>query len=242
MTIPDQEPKARNRTFALVEELGVEIVTGAYSEVPFPTEAVLSERHGTSRSITREAVKMLTAKGLVSARPRNGTVVEGEDKWNLFDPDVLRWSLKREFSLSLLRHFSELRYALEPEAAALCSRRARESDVAAISEALGKMEEAERNGVNVLEADIDFHVAILIATGNPFFAQLRDTVETALRTSIRMTNRFKGRTASIPDHRKVRDAIAAKDEEGAKAAMRDLIGEVVFLIDSHDPSADGKSA
>ena len=89
-------------TYGLVESLGQAIVTGEYAQVGFPTEAELSKQFGASRTVTREAVKMLTAKGLLSARPRHGTVVEPETEWNLLDPDVLRWMLERKFSLRLL--------------------------------------------------------------------------------------------------------------------------------------------
>lgn len=77
-------------TYGLVEQLGQAIVTGEYAKGGFPTEGKLSKQFGASRTVTREAVKMLTAKGLLSARPRHGTVVEPEAEWNMLDPDVLR--------------------------------------------------------------------------------------------------------------------------------------------------------
>ena len=79
--------------------------------------------------------------------------------------------------------------------------------------------------------DATFHVAILRASNTPFYAQFRDVVGTALRTSIRFTNRIKGRTASVADHAAVRDAIAAHDPDAARSAMRHLIGDVLMLID-----------
>ena len=109
----------RNLTYSMLDALGREIVTGGYDGRRFPTEAELAKAHGVSRSVTREAVKMLTAKGLLTARPRKGTTVQPGSSWNLFDPDVLRWLLERKFSLELLRQFSELRIAIEPAAAAL---------------------------------------------------------------------------------------------------------------------------
>ena len=114
----------RNLTHGMLDTIGRAIVTGAYDATPFPTEAQLTEQHGVSRSVTREAVKMLTAKGLLSARARVGTVVQPPGSWNLFDTDVLRWLLERTFSVELLRQFSELRLAIEPEAAALAARHA----------------------------------------------------------------------------------------------------------------------
>ncbi|WP_448662080.1 FadR/GntR family transcriptional regulator [Sphingomonas sp. CJ20] len=221
----------RNLTYGMLDSLGRAIVTGHYEHQPFPTEAELAKQHGVSRSVTREAVKMLTAKGLLSARPRQGTVIRPAAAWNLFDTDVLRWLLERKFSVELLRQFNQLRVAIEPEAAALAARFANPAALREITAGLARMEEAERGLEDPLEADIAFHVAILRASGNPFYAQFRDVVSTALRTSIRFTNRIKGRSASVADHEAVHDAIAVHDPDAARAAMRALIGDVLELID-----------
>jgi DNA-binding FadR family transcriptional regulator len=220
----------RNLTYAMLDALGKEIVTGGYDDRPFPTEAELAKRHDVSRSVTREAVKMLTAKGLLTARPRKGTSVQPSSAWNLFDPDVLRWLLERKFSLELLRQFSELRIAIEPAAAALAARAADADGIAAIGAGYERMVAAEAGDDDSLEADIAFHIAILKASANPFYQQFRDVVTTALRTSIRFTNRFKGRTASLPQHRAVLTAIERRDGDGATAGMVALIAEVMTLI------------
>ena len=220
----------RNLTYGLLESLGRAIVTGHYDATAFPTEAELAHHHGVSRSVTREAVKMLTAKGLLTARPRKGTTVQPPGRWNLFDPDVLRWLLERKFSLQLLRHFSDLRVAIEPAAAALAARAADADGLAAIARGFARMVAAESGDDDALEADIAFHIAVLHASANPFYMQFCDVVETALRTSIRFTNRFNGRTANLPQHRAVFDAIAARDAAGARAAMAGLIDGVIALI------------
>jgi DNA-binding FadR family transcriptional regulator len=220
----------RNLTFAMLDALGRAIVTGAYENRRFPTEAELAAEHDVSRSVTREAVKMLTAKGLLTARPRKGTTVQPSSSWNLFDTDVLRWLLERKFSIELLRQFSELRIAIEPEAAALAAREADPEAVAAIAAGYARMEAAEAGRDDALDSDIAFHISILEACGNPFYRQFRDVVETALRTSIRFTNRFKGRTASLPAHHAVLAAIQAKHADGARAAMAAIIGEVMELF------------
>lgn len=222
---------SRNLTFGMLEVLGRAIVVGDYHVRRFPTEAELAKQHGVSRSVTREAVKMLAAKGLLAARPKLGTFIQHQDSWNLFDSDVLRWLLDRKLSISLLRQFNELRIAVEPQAAALAARRAAPNHVAAIAAGLQRMRNAELGEEDVLDADIAFHVAVLQASGNPFFIQFRDTVSTALRTSIRFTNRIAGRTASIEDHSAVYDAIAAGDPERAHTAMRCLIDDVLALIE-----------
>ncbi|HEY0623950.1 FadR/GntR family transcriptional regulator [Sphingomonas sp.] len=221
----------RNLTYGLLDNLGRAIVTGRFEQESFPTEAELAKQHGVSRSVTREAVKMLTAKGLLSARPRQGTVVQPTASWNLFDTDVLRWLLERQFSVELLKQFNQLRVAIEPEAAALAARFAGEGDLQRIKDGLDRMKAAEQGMDDTLEADIAFHVAILRGSGNPFYAQFRDVVSTALRTSIRFTNRIKGRSASVADHAAVRDAILARDPDAARIAMRALIGDVLDLID-----------
>ncbi|WP_408591611.1 FadR/GntR family transcriptional regulator [Novosphingobium sp.] len=220
----------RNLTYGLLDLLGKQIVTGAFEANGFPTEAELSEGHGVSRSVTREAVKMLTAKGLLSARPRQGTTVQPVSAWNLFDADVLRWLLERKFSVELLGQFNQLRAAIEPAAAALAAVAADDKALALIEIGFARMTAAERGEDDVLDADIAFHLSILRASGNPFFAQFRDVVATALRTSIRLTNRIKGRTADLAAHGAVKEAILARDPDTARAAMSAIIGDVMELI------------
>lgn len=222
----------RNLTYGMLDTLGREIVIGSFDGTIFPTEAELAKQHGVSRSVTREAVKMLTAKGLLSARPRQGTIIQPSSSWNLFDTDVLRWLLERKFSVDLLKHFNQLRVAIEPEAAALAAVFASESDLEAIDAGLKRMEAAEQGADDALDADIAFHVAILRSSENPFFIQFRDVVSTALRTSIRFTNRIKGRSASVADHAAVRDAILRRDPNEAREAMKKIIGDVLELIDT----------
>lgn len=221
----------RNLTWGMLDQLGKAIVTGVYDAKPFPTEADLSKQHGVSRSVTREAVKMLTTKGLLSARPRQGTVVQPTSRWNLFDADVLNWLLERKFSLELLGHFNQLRSSIEPAAAALAAHNADEAGIAAISAGFARMRAAEIGDDDTLEADIAFHLAVLRASTNPFFAQFRDVVATALRTSIRFTNRIKGRTADLAAHEAVKLAIEQRDVERARRAMLAIIDDVMLLIE-----------
>lgn len=227
----------------MVESLGEAIVTGEYDARPFPTEADLAKQFGASRSVTREAVKMLTAKGLLRARQRQGTSVEPEAYWNLLDPEVLRWLLERKFSLQLLSDFTEVRLAIEPMAATLAAKNADRVALSELQHGIDRMRAAANGEDDHLAADIAFHVAVLNATGNPFYSQLRGLVNTALRISIRYTNRIKGRTASVPAHEKVFDAIVARDAKGASEAMRAIIVEVAKLIENGatTPAAKGQT-
>lgn len=227
----------RNLTYGMLERIGRAIVTGAYGDSAFPTEASLATEFGVSRSVVREAVKMLCAKGLLTARPRKGTTIQPARFWNLFDPDVLRWLLERKFSLELLRQFTELRIAIEPTAASLAARTRDAEGLAGIKAGYARMVAAEAGDDDTLAADIAFHVAILESCGNPFYRQFRDLVETALRTSIRFTNRFVGRTADLDQHRAVLEAIERRDAEAAATAMAVLIVDVQALIAAAEQGA-----
>lgn len=221
-------------TEQLLESLGQAVVAGEFDGRSFPTEAEISQHYGTSRSVTREAVKMLTAKGMLAARPRSGITTQPQEQWSLLDPDVLRWMLERKFSYELLRHFTEMRLGLEPAAAALAAKNATPDSLRNIESGLERMAAAERGDGDHLAADISFHVAILNATGNPFYMQLDELITTALKISIRMTNRIKGHTASIPAHRRVFDAIRSGDTARAEAAMTSILSEVMALVAAGD--------
>lgn len=224
----------RNLTHQVTYQLGAAIVRGQYGvNEPLPTEAELCEQFDISRSVIREAVKMLTAKGLISSRPRQGIRVQPNNRWNMFDEDVLEWTLSSRPSLDLLREFTELRHGIEPEAALLAARKQNREAIAGIEQALARMDAAERGNDDPLEADIAFHTAILLASENRFFIQLRSFIQTALRVSIASTNQLKGvEVASESDHRAVYEAIAAGDSERANKAMCDLLDEALSLINS----------
>jgi DNA-binding FadR family transcriptional regulator len=224
--------QGQNLTYSIANELGIAIVTGTYSAGnPIPIEAELCRKYGASRSALREAVKMLTAKGLLGARPRRGTWVEPEEKWNLLDPDVLGWLLERKYSPALLIEFTEIRLAVEPGAATLAARVAGREEKAAIRHAIERMQAADRGDDDPLDSDIAFHVAVLRASRNRFYAQLTGFTATALRFSIQTTNRYKGvQLASIADHKKVADAILAGRSAAAGQAMHQLIQEALDLI------------
>jgi DNA-binding FadR family transcriptional regulator len=224
--------QGQNLTYGIANELGIAIVTGVYSAGnPIPIEAELCRKYGASRSVLREAVKMLTAKGLLGARPRRGTWVQPEEKWNLLDPDVLGWLLERKYSPALLIEFTEIRLAVEPGAAALAARVAGPEEKAAIRHGIERMQAADRGDDDPLDSDIAFHVAVLRASRNRFYAQLTGFTATALRFSIQTTNRYKGvQLASIADHKKVADAIIAGKSVAAGQAMHKLIQEALDLI------------
>lgn len=224
---------SRYLTRELVEAIGGMIVRGdAPAGESLPIEAELSKQYDASRTVVREAIKMLTAKGLVGSRPRRGTYVEPESEWNLFDPDVLRWTLQRRFSIDLLREFLIARKAIEPAAAREAALHRDGEAIAEIARRLDDMREAATGAQDPLEADIAFHIAVLEASGNRFFRQFSFVVDTALRFSIRLTNTAKGvRAASVDDHAAIYAAIARGDGSGAALAVEQILDEALQLLE-----------
>lgn len=228
------EPKL-SLTRSIVNDLGLAIVTGVYDDKGFPTEKELYEFYGVSRNIIREAVKMLTAKGLLSARPRLGTVIEPEDKWNLLDPDILKWLLERKFSFQRLIEFTQMRAAIEPKAAALATQTGTPAQKQKILSAFEQMVSAEQGVGDTLAADIAFHISILEASNNRLFKQMRELIDVALRTSIKKTNHLMGLEKSETlAHKKVCDAIMGDDAEFAHLMMTQLIDiAMVNILKGH---------
>ena len=221
-----------NFTRHIVQSLGKSIALGEYPQgQPLKAEAELCEEFDASRTVLREAVKMLTAKGMLDARPRRGTIVLPESQWNLSDPEILNWLLDRKGSLPIISEFADMRLAIEPAAAGLAATNLNEDSKKTLVDAIERMKAAAKGEDDHLDADIAFHVGILEASDNRFFWNMRHTIEVALRFSIRITNRRKGvERASVDDHQRILDFILAGDAQGAEREMRELQQEAKMLL------------
>jgi DNA-binding FadR family transcriptional regulator len=214
---------------SIAHRLGVLIVSGHYQPGDLlDTEIVFAEQLKVSRSAYREAVRILSAKGLVESRPKIGTQVSQRSRWNLLDPEVLSWFFESEPSADVLDGLFELRMMIEPEAAAFAAARRGPGDLARMRKALEGM---ERHGLSTEEgraADRDFHDAVIEATRNPALVALSSSIGAA----VRWTTIFKHRKGALPrdpmpEHWTVFDAIAASDANAARAAMRLLVDEAL---------------
>lgn len=224
----------KNITHQLTHDLGESIVKGDYLEGHgMPSEASLCEQFSVSRSATREAVKMLSAKGLISSRPKKGIIVNPESKWNLFDSDVLTWILKSKPSLNLLKEFTQVRYAIEPMAAKLAAENASPIQLKEMQKALSQIAGSE-DGLDVqVDAHINFLNTILIASNNRFFIQFEQFVDAALRVSIRYINHEKGiSNTDITFHDKVFNAISHGDANTAHKLVANILADALSLINS----------
>lgn len=228
-----QFEKNLNLSQRMTNELGKAIIRGDYDEVGgLPTEEKLGQDFGISRSVMREAIKMLSAKGLIISRPRRGILLLPEESWNIFDSDVLSWILDSRPSLLLLKEFLQMRRAIEPEAAALAAKHASQDDIKQIELAIERMQAAELGLDEPLESDIAFHISILYASKNRFFIQLREFVQTALSVSIRHINKLKGiNQRDLTDYLKILTAIKTQQSEQAHQITLQLIDEALDLLE-----------
>lgn len=220
---------------AVVDQLAAMIIRGDDGVgLQLPTEAELCASIGVSRTILREAVKTLSAKGMLVTGPRTGTRTLPPSSWNLLDPDVIRWRLAAGVDKSFVRDILELRLAIEPEAAALAAKRASGDDIARLGAAYEAMEAAvTRGGGGYLEADLAFHETILDLTGNQFFAALTPAIDALLRVSFRFSVKSRDSArSSLPLHKAVLDAIAAGEPDAAEGAIRMLIASARSDIES----------
>jgi DNA-binding FadR family transcriptional regulator len=214
----------RNLTWELANTLGGKIVRGDYAPgAVIPTEGALSAEFGVGRSVVREAIKMLTAKGLIDVRPKRGTMVRHGSAWNLLDGDVLGWALggapERDFFIELV----EMRSLIEPEAAAMAARRQDPVHLAQLRLAYEGLARAAASHADTVPRDFDFHRALIVASGNRFMQPLLKMHEAALTISFRLTNSVFGPDFNLPAHEEILLAIEAADAERAREATRKLL-------------------
>lgn len=202
-------------------ELGRRIVGGHYREDELvEDETKLATRFGVSKSVIREAVKMLVGKGLLEVRRGSGTRVRRRASWALLDDDVLAWHLSVAPKPEFLRQLMDIRRMMEPKAAAWAAQNGTDEDHAEIEVAQQKMEAGSRSIEEFVIADAMFHRAILRAANNEILRSMEGIIFSALLSSIRLTNSDPRENAgSIPFHRAVVNAISARDAELAEAKM-----------------------
>jgi DNA-binding FadR family transcriptional regulator len=211
----------------VVNDLGLSIVSGRQRQGSLlPRDTQLIDRYGVSRTVLREAIKTLSAKGLLQAKARIGTRVRDRAHWNLFDPDVLVWHAKTGFAPEFLVHLGEMRLALEPEAAALAASRRTEEQLAALGDWLTRMEGPHDRADDFVQADLGLHLAIASAAGNPFFLSISTLIEVALVAMLTVSSPVEDPrrlVASVAEHRAIVDAIATQNPDAARLAMRIVV-------------------
>jgi len=211
-----------NLTQAITAELVQRIVRGVHpSGTPLPPEPILCETFSVSRTVIREAVKVLQEKGLVQVRQGSGTIVTPPGRWNMLDGLVLGAAVAVDDSLSILDDLVVTRRLLESDMANVAARLADDETVDRLRATVERMDELVDDHVIYEEQDRAFHDTIMQASGN----RIARGVVKALESQVMHTARYVGRTeralcvASNLGHRRIYERIAARDPEGAAAAM-----------------------
>ncbi len=216
----------RNLHGQVVHELGRRIVGGTCPPgQALPNEEELCRELGVSRTALRESVKVLAAKGLVESRPRIGTRVRANEDWNLLDPDVLAWRCATLPDADFVLQLNEMREIIEPASASLAARNRSQPQLRDIEDAFAAMAAAPSID-DWVDADLQFHSAILAATNNPLLrplaAMIGSALESLLGLSARKASNFK---IALPEHEAVLNAIRAQDTEAAQRHMSRLLAD-----------------
>lgn len=217
----------------VLDALGQQIADGGLPAGRVLRTEELAREFGVSRTVAREAVRVLESMGMLSSRRRVGLTVEPRARWNLYDPRVIRWRLHGKDRAEQLRSLSELRSGVEPVAAALAAGRATPEQCGALTGAVMDMAVHGRSGdlEAYLEADIRFHRTLLAASGNEMLAALAGVLAEVLvgRTHHHLMP-AKPEPLAIRLHGDVAQAVRAGDAEAARAAMADIISEATTAM------------
>ena len=229
----------------VLNAIGGRIISGELSPGDvLPKEDTLSEQYEVSRTVIREAVKGLAARGLVESRPKVGTIIRSRDDWQMLDPSVLEWvassTPENEFMLKL----ADVRLAIEPGMAGIAARSATDEDIENITAAYNQLEAAQGDDAAWAKADLAFHAAIVNACKNDFLTY----IVRAIRKPLYSRRLINASLASLlgPDdvvepyesvrdevlsrHQAVVKAIQQRDEEAAELATDRLLKRVTELM------------
>lgn len=229
----------------VLNDIGKQIIGGKLNPGDvLPKEDTLSVEYEVSRTVIREAIKGLAARGLVESRPKVGTIVRPQAEWRLLDPEVLEWMAVTSSSDEFLFQIAEVRSVFEPATAALAARHATDEDIALIGAAYTELETSVNDDAAWTLADLHFHSSIGRACHNELLvyivSALRKPLQSKRRINISLMRLLETKDIAEPylsaedevlaRHRAVYEAIAARDEEAAQKASSELLTRVKSLM------------
>jgi GntR family transcriptional regulator, galactonate operon transcriptional repressor len=208
----------------------------------FPNEAELCGQLGVSRTVIREAVKVLADKGMLEVRPRSGTRARPRAQWNLLDPDILSWQAELGPEPRFLRDLCEVRLAIEPTAAGFAALRATQEEIGEIGLCVERLQGPQGTLPpldQTIELDLQFHEAVAEACHNALLKSLSAIIRPPLRMALALTSRLPAaRKLDIDGYRQLHEAISRHDPLAARAAADELVGlamlaaeEVIRMIE-----------
>ena len=227
LSIADSQKTRRPRVMPdVLRALARDIFAGRYpSGTLLPRENDLGVEYGVSRTVIREALKVLAAKGLVTSRPRVGTTVSEPDNWNIIDPQVLEWHAPHLFDDRLFDAILETRRAIEPLVAELAASRATMREIADLEMAWQGMADAANDLDKFSRSDIAFHHILYGASHNPVFRQIGGLIDAALKFVLETTATSSDdeRAEAIKAHRTMVEALRMRDAAAARQAANDIL-------------------
>ncbi len=216
----------------MIRQIALGIMRGEIGQGELSTEGDLCRHFQVSRTILREAVKVLAAKGLIELRPKTGMHVRPRSEWNLVDSDLLGWLCEAGVDELFVRDLCEVRLIVEPAAAELAAVRAEKDEIEALLMWYHLIEVNTDNEAARLEADRNFHSTIFTACHNVFLAQMNATVGVAIRATQKIGVHLPDVTEeSVLVHKEVAEAIARHDRQAARDAMERLVQQSKGHID-----------
>jgi DNA-binding FadR family transcriptional regulator len=200
-----------------VHVIGERVVGGTYPPGTVLDPVALEAELEVSHTVVRESLRVLTAKGLVAARPRHGTVVRPRHEWSLLDPDLLRWQASAHGADSdFLLRLAEVRGIIEPAGARLAALRRTTGDLDELTAAVRAMR---------------FHCALLMAAHNELMLPMEAVIEAGLRARDQFVHHGPSVPDPVPTHQQVVDAVRGRDPAAAETAMRGLLDQSDFDVD-----------
>ncbi|WP_162458423.1 FadR/GntR family transcriptional regulator [Pseudactinotalea terrae] len=215
-----------DRQHPVVADLGRRVATGELAAGSQVVPEEVAAQHGVSRSVVREALRVLEAKGLVQPKQRVGTRVLPPERWDALDADVIGWRVQGPERLAVVSDLEELRAAVEPRAARLCCERADAADLAVLAELAAAMRQLGSRGdlAGFTASDVAFHARLLRASGNASFVRLEGTFAALLKAREDLGTLPHQISQEVLDlHVQVAEAIAARDADRAEQAARELV-------------------
>lgn len=226
----------------VVEVLGRRVLSGEFAPGQTLDIPGLERELDVSRTVLREALRVLKAKGLVDARPKRGTFVLPRSEWRLLDPDVVRWQFEGRDDSQFLDDLAEVRGIVEPASARLAALRRTDEDVSALERAIDRMADAARGDGDAVDADVAFHRALLAATHNELLVRMEVVLEAGLAARDRLVHGTMRADDPTPAHAAVLEAVRDRAPEAAGAAASALLAQSVLDVEKARAASSGVPA
>ncbi|AMX01339.1 FadR/GntR family transcriptional regulator [Microbulbifer thermotolerans] len=214
----------RNLNIQIAREIAQKILSGTLAQGSIiPGEVYLCSQFGVSRTVLREAIKLLKSKGMLESKPKVGTRVCCKTRWNFLDAQLLEWMTEVETPEGVYLQFLELRRAIEPQATALAAVRATEEQRTELTTIFQQMKAIAKDFDQQAWTEVDtlFHHLIFLATDNSFYRPFGNVMATMLKWFIRFSSKDGG--VCIEEHRQIYEAIMDRDPVRAMQASMSLM-------------------